>query len=234
MKRLILTIALVALIASPVLAAPTVTTTGGAGYGIWQSGNGGEFTLKPNAELSWVLAYYDDSVSNQGGTVGTFQSFCVEESEYVYANTTFDVVLNDKAVYGGVGPAGDPLSQGSAWLYHEFQNQTLDVYDYTAAGRLASAAALQNAIWYLEDEGGSLNATYTNLLTTKFGSIANAKLDNNGQYAVAVLNLYAQGHAGDAAYLRQDMLVCVPAPGAILLGGIGVSLVGWLRRRRTL
>jgi hypothetical protein len=58
------------------------------------------------------------------------------------------------------------------------------------------------------------------LVFTSYGG-TNAGLDGTGQHCVI----------DNFTYNKSNV---IPAPGAILLGGIGVSIVGWLRRRRTL
>jgi len=227
MKKEMFALIACALMAASAFATPTVQLYQQTGYSY---SNGGEFTAKPS-DWTWdPLQYYSASTKDIGNYDPSFQTFCIETSEYFHPGNTYDVTFSDRAFLGSVGSAGDPLSQGTAWLYQQFAAGTLSVYDYTPAGRSDSAGKLQKAIWYLEQEsGGLLTAAYTTMLTNKFGNVAAAMLDNNGLYPVVVMNLWTPSHG----YV-QDQLVCIPAPGAILLGGIGVGLVGWLRRRKQL
>jgi hypothetical protein len=220
MRKLMFITAICALLAAPAFA-DTVQVWQQAGYSF---GNGGEFTAKPSG-WSWnPLIYYDDSTSNIGPYDPSFQTFCVETSEFFSPGVVYNVTFGSNAMYGGQAPGGDPISVGTAWLYHEFQKQTLDGYDWdtTDGHRSADAGILQATIWYLEGEGGIPgNVKFLNQIP--FG---NPFADNAGQIPVLVMSLW------DANWnAAQDMLVCVPIPAAVLLGILGFCVAGLKLRK---
>lgn len=80
--------------------------------------------------------------------------------------------------------------------------------------------------------GGLLDKVYTLAKDAPF-TLVEETLVVSGPTAVT---LSFEGSGGDnVGMLLDDVAISViPAPGALMLGGIGVSLAGWLRRRRSL
>lgn len=154
---------------------------------------------------------------------------------------------NPLANLPGQSTIGDPLDQRTAFLFSEFAKGTLAGYDFAdseavVGGRVGTAWALQHAIWYFEDDIGRNdlkevgNAQHVARVqrAKQFIELADAAVANgwSGIGDVRALNLYK-----DNVY-RQDVLVYlpgltyVPAPGAVVLGALGLAVVGgWMRRR---
>ncbi len=99
--------------------------------------NGGEFNL------------------SKSGTF-LFKTFCLEANETISFGTPYKVgSIDTGAILGGQGGPIDQVDVRTAYLYYHFAVGNLQGYTY---GKAASADALQNAIWYIEGEGGVNNA----------------------------------------------------------------------------
>jgi hypothetical protein len=242
MKKIVLAALLVVGLASPALAGKIQVGYDGSPFGPFQTGSGGEFTYNDIDPDDWLdKSGYASTTSNFGPAgITSFQTFCIEVGEHISGYpSTYNAQLSTQAVMGGSGgPSPDPVSQGTGWLYSQFARGTLAGYDYSGgAGRLASADALQRAIWWLEQEGPDpgFGNVFRDAVLGEFTTEENARGGSALTYGVYAINLWTgpAGSSPDATNKAQDgLFYSVPDGGAtIMLLGSALMALRVARRR---
>jgi hypothetical protein len=209
MKKLLLIIVLAGLMATPALAGPSL--------GWWD---------EENPRATHELWNFTSGVTGGGGT----WTAVPQELDNPYPNSVEAVITADS-----YNPAGSFSSDGDILVFLEIGN-----FDEPLAYK---------EIWIDIDASGVGAPIVTNVV---------AHDGPNADFVWEVLD--GQGDADFGIRISPNPLIekiwftlpiavganiaildgihvdtiCIPAPGAILLGGIGVCLVGWLKRRRTL
>ena len=198
--------------------------------------------------------YFSDYIKGQKGgsllanpTGGSgftaFRTFCIEIEEHVWVGGGSDFQYEIASIGYQTVNGGKTLTEETAWLYTEYTESRLGSYNDSL---VADRNAMQYGIWH---SMGYTDQELLNNLGSGFQTVID-DYNNNRSWAsdyansgwsgfgdVHIANLiWGNTHQGhDYGYNAQDQLIrtppMVPAPGAGMLGVIGLSLVGWCKRR---
>lgn len=216
MKKLMLIAVLVGLMATPALALPTGPPDNLPDLSTWTGGNATHqyWTFSPD-NVSVVIP-------------GTSFNATPDEQEPFLGNTVAAI-------------SADPgtLTYEDGTFYGDNITVNLKIYNYPQDNAY-------KLIWVDVGYEGSGPLQITGISATDHGvndytySILQGQGDADFGIKIVPnpwweeIEFMIPGTSGAELYYIHADTVCIPAPGAILLGSIGVCFVGWLRRRRTL
>lgn len=140
------------------------------------------------------------------------------------------LLLANLAVDGGLVSAGTVVDSHMIFLNTPAGvASTSDTQTWTFDGQILGV---------LSDVGGNLEAASNAILgapgTAYPGAFANRGLEGNDWYTISGNSITVKMTVTEPGDWIRVTTQTVPTPGAIVLGGLGTGLVGWLRRRKVL